>query len=85
MKANPGAEIRVEGHSDNTGNPAQQAQVAKRRAERVQAYLERKGIEKRRVLTNSFGARRPLREFNPNSEEGRRNNRRVDITVVRVK
>lgn len=85
MNENPGAEIRVEGHTDNTGTPQEQNEIADRRAKRVQDYLVRKGISRNRVLSGSFGGRKPVAGYNPNSAEGRRQNRRVDIIVVQVK
>ncbi len=83
MKLNPESEVRVVGHSDNTGTTAEQTQRAKKRSEAVLRYMQLKGIRKERVLVTQQGARTPIAD--PKTEAGRRKNRRVEIEIVKIR
>ena len=90
LLANPrfanGGAITLSGHSDSSGNDADNLAVSRRRAEAVRDYLIAKGIPAERMTVIALGERRPLA---PNAHpdgsdhpEGRRRNRRVEITVA---
>jgi outer membrane protein OmpA-like peptidoglycan-associated protein len=72
--------VRVEGHTDATGNPAYNKELSQRRAEAVTAWLEQHGVEKHRLHSVGMGQERPI-DTNA-TEEGRRNNRRVEFHIV---
>ncbi len=80
LKAHPEiAKVRVEGHTDNVGGVAMNRRLSKRRAEAVAKWLVAGGIEKARLDSEGFGDTRPIQ---PNvTEEGRRNNRRVEFHI----
>lgn len=81
LKAHPELKsLRVEGHTDNRGNPARNKKLSLARAEAVTKWLETHGIDKQRLTAEGLGAARPL---NTNETEvGRTNNRRVEFHVI---
>ncbi len=80
MNENPNMEIRIEGHTDNTGTPASNLTLSKERAQAVANYLIEKGIDKKRLQTVGFGQTMPV-ESN-NTEEGKSRNRRTEIYIL---
>ncbi len=83
MKVHAELEIRIEGHTDNVGDPDDLQKLSEQRAQAVKTYLAKHGISKSRIKTIGFGGRFPL---NDNStEELRRENRRVVVRIVNVK
>lgn len=75
--------VRIEGHTDNTGAAEHNRQLSKQRAQAVQDWLVKHGIEAGRLTAEGFGPDRPIA---PNdTEEGRRNNRRVDFQIAETK
>lgn len=81
MRANPEMEIRLEGHTDNRGNPKLLKKLSQNRVETVKKYLVEKGIAAKRIETAGLGAMDPVAE-NAN-ESGRRENRRVEFVIIK--
>ncbi len=79
LKANENANILITGHTDNTGTSEANKIVGKKRAEFIKSKLVKKGIEENRISTASEGEKQPV--ANNDTEEGRRKNRRVVITL----
>ena len=75
----PQAMIQVQGFADATGSEAKNSGLSQERATSVASYLSAQGIEAARVATQGFGAQYPAAS-NDNTK-GRRNNRRVEVTV----
>ena len=71
---------RVEGHTDATGEPAYNRELSRRRAEAVSNWLVQHGVERNRLQSVGVGQDRPI-DTNA-TEEGRRNNRRVEFHIV---
>jgi OOP family OmpA-OmpF porin len=80
MKENPSSEIRIVGHSDNMGTPEQNQRRSVQRKDKVVNYLLSKGIDRFRILDRGEGDRRPIADSK--TAEGRRKNRRGEITIV---
>jgi outer membrane protein OmpA-like peptidoglycan-associated protein len=78
MTRNPDWKLTVEGHTDNIGGNPYNLDLSKRRAAAVkQALVSQYNIAGDRLLTNGFGASRPVA---PNDTlEGRARNRRVEL------
>lgn len=74
-------QIKIEGHSDNTGTDALNIPLSKARAQRVRDYFVLNGLESIPMTVDGFGAARPTADNN--TEAGKAANRRVDITVTR--
>lgn len=72
--------VQLTGHTDNAGTPAYNQQLGQQRAEAIRQLLIGKGVEAGRISTASKGQTQPV--DNNSSEEGRRNNRRVELRIV---
>lgn len=80
LQENPGAEIRVVGHSDNMGSAEENQRRSVIRKDRVVRYLLAKGINRFRILDRGEGDRKPIADTR--TAEGRKKNRRVEITII---
>ena len=80
LKAYPNAQVRLSGHTDNTGARAANQKLSLDRANAVKEMLVTGGIASERIATNGYGQDRPIA---PNdTEEGRARNRRTELTVT---
>ncbi|HEX9287903.1 MAG TPA: OmpA family protein [Anaeromyxobacteraceae bacterium] len=78
IKAHPEIKlVRVEGHSDNSGDAAVNRKLSRKRANAVRSYLVEKGIDPQRLVAKGFGPDRPV--TTNLTAAGRRRNRRVDF------
>jgi outer membrane protein OmpA-like peptidoglycan-associated protein len=71
--------VRVEGHTDNKGNAAFNKTLSGKRAASVVKWLTNHGIDKERLTSQGFGMDRPI--DSNDTEEGRKNNRRVEFHI----
>jgi len=74
--------IEVAGHTDNVGSDSYNQALSQRRANAVASYLGSRGIMQQRMITVGAGESRPI--ASNDSEAGRSENRRVEITLVPV-
>ena len=76
----PDSRITVEGHTDNVGDDAANQVLSRRRAIAVRDYLLASvAMSADRISAVGFGSERPIA---PNdTAEGRRRNRRIDVTI----
>lgn len=72
--------LRIEGHTDSTGDAAYNDELSARRAAAVEAWLVSRGIAKERLESAGRGSKEPL-DTNE-TEEGRAKNRRVVFRIV---
>jgi outer membrane protein OmpA-like peptidoglycan-associated protein len=80
IKAHPEIKrVRVEGHTDASGNPGYNKELSRRRAESVTTWLTHHGVDSHRLHGVGMGQDRPI-DTN-DTEEGRRNNRRVEFHI----
>lgn len=77
MTANPELRIRIEGHTDRTGNEGINQKLSEARAKTCMSYLISKGISEERLKVIGFGSIHPVSDND--SEVGRRQNRRVEF------
>ena len=82
LNDNPSTNLRIEGHTDSSGNARHNHRLSQRRAESVKAYLTGKGVVRTRLTAKGFGPDVPL-ETN-DSADGRERNRRVEFIVLTV-
>jgi outer membrane protein OmpA-like peptidoglycan-associated protein len=75
-------ELKVAGHTDNTGSAQHNQALSERRAGSVQRYLEGDGVAPQRIYAAGYGKNQPI--ASNDSDAGRRLNRRVDITIVPI-
>lgn len=76
------AGIFVAGHADTTGNDAINDPLSERRADSVARYLMSQGIDRNLLQTRGYGSHKPV--ASNATVEGRRQNRRVEVTLERV-
>nr|WP_298716991.1 OmpA family protein [uncultured Steroidobacter sp.] len=74
--------IEVAGHTDSTGSDQYNQQLSERRAASVANYLIGQGITQQRLLTVGAGESRPV--ASNDTEAGRAQNRRVEMTIVPI-
>ncbi len=79
MKANPDIRIEIGGHTDNIGDPETNKRISLERAESVKAFLTGNRINADRIEVKGYGEERPI--ATNNTEEGRSQNRRVEMRV----
>lgn len=73
--------VRVEGHTDNIGQPTRNLALSQRRAEAVRARLVTHGVEPSRLTAQGYGSAHPLL---PNiTQQNRSRNRRVQLSIER--
>lgn len=80
MQDEPGLTILIEGHTDDAGKPEDAQLLSEQRAKGIKEYLVFKGIIPDRIKTIGFGSSRPLN--GNNTEEERKENRRVEIKSI---
>jgi OmpA-OmpF porin, OOP family len=79
LKAYSTAGFRLEGHTDNTGDPAANKKLSQDRADAIKALLVQGGIADSRINTAGFGAEKPV--ASNDTEDGRLKNRRTELVV----
>lgn len=77
---NPELRIRIVGHTDNTGDAADNMLLSKRRAEAVRQYLVDAGLAQERFDVKGEGSASPI--ATNDTEEGRALNRRTELIVL---
>ncbi|MDW7748928.1 TolC family outer membrane protein [Halomonas sp.] len=76
------ARVFIAGHADITGSDAINEPLSRARAESVAGYLVSQGVDRGLVETRGYGSRQPV--ASNATVEGRRQNRRVEVTLERV-
>ncbi len=80
MKDNPTMTIQINGHTDNSGNPADNKVLSEARAKAVTTYLVTKGIAATRLSSKGWGDTQPV--AGNTTAEGRAQNRRTELRVI---
>jgi outer membrane protein OmpA-like peptidoglycan-associated protein/Tol biopolymer transport system component len=81
LKSNPRLKVQINGHTDNTGNPATNKTLSLKRANAVVEYLITKGVDAGRLTSKGFGSERPI-VSNDDEVGGREINRRTEIEIT---
>jgi outer membrane protein OmpA-like peptidoglycan-associated protein/Tol biopolymer transport system component len=81
MKDYPSVEIRLEGHTDNQGDPKLNMKLSVDRVNEVKRYLVEHGVEKKRITTVGYGDTKPI--ASNVKEETRSLNRRVEFVIMK--
>ncbi len=83
MTRNPTKNIKITGHTDATGTETYNQSLSEKRANAAKTYLTGKGIDGQRIKASGMGESVPI--ATNKTKEGRAENRRVEITVIKVK
>ncbi len=76
------ARVFIAGHADITGTDAINDPLSQARADSVASYLVSQGVDPGLIETRGYGSRQPV--ASNATVEGRRQNRRVEVTLERV-
>ena len=79
LRAHPGADVVIVGHTDASGPKSYNQRLSERRAGSAAAYMQEQGVDPGRVTLMSQGETDPI--ASNETERGRRKNRRVEIAV----
>jgi len=81
IKNHPGSAWVISGHTDNQGSAARNQPLSEQRAAAIIAWLEVHGVEKNRLVSQGFGAARPVADNS--TPTGRALNRRVEVALAK--
>jgi outer membrane protein OmpA-like peptidoglycan-associated protein len=79
MKRHPDLFLRIEGHTDNSGDPDVSLRLSAQRALAVQDALVDDRVEKKRLDAEGVGGLQPRADNN--TAEGREKNRRIELVM----
>ena len=81
LTAYPAVNVALEGHTDNTGDPAANKKLSLDRATAVKDLMVKGGIGDARMTASGYGQENPVA---PNdTDQGRAKNRRLEMVVVK--
>lgn len=80
LLAAPQNKVELGGHTDAIGADAYNLRLSERRAQSVMDYLVERGVEVERMSAVGHGESMPVADNQ--SEEGREQNRRVELTII---
>jgi OOP family OmpA-OmpF porin len=81
LREDPEVRVSVDGHTDARGTDQYNDRLSERRAQAVVDYLARLGVPPSRLQAQGFGESRPV--ATNDTDEGRAENRRVELNVIR--
>ena len=76
----PSVRIAVHGHTDNVGDASDNLVLSTDRAYSVKQYIERQGVNGKRLTFKGFGESKPVADND--NERGRIKNRRTEFVIV---
>jgi outer membrane protein OmpA-like peptidoglycan-associated protein/plastocyanin len=80
LVARPSIDIEIQGHTDSKGSDAYNQKLSEARASSVVSYLGDKGVASERMDATGYGESMPIADNA--TDEGREQNRRVELKVV---
>jgi outer membrane protein OmpA-like peptidoglycan-associated protein len=78
-----GESVSLTGHTDNVGDDTANLKLGERRAKAIRDILVKKGAKREQINTDSKGETQPV--ASNDTEEGRHDNRRVELRLLRNK
>lgn len=79
LKAHPGSQLIIKGHTDSSGDERFNQMLSEQRADSVRKFLIAEGVAHDRMNAIGFGAQMPV--ATNNTAEGRQENRRIEIDI----
>jgi outer membrane protein OmpA-like peptidoglycan-associated protein len=79
LTRNPQFTVRLDGHTDNTGDPNLNLKLSQERAQSVLDFLVSCGVSSQRLTARGWGPQKPIADNE--TEAGRRANRRTEFTI----
>lgn len=81
LKMAPNAQFLFEGHTASVGKPAGEQKLSEQRAHKIAEELKARGVKAGAFICRGFGGTKPVASNETN--EGRAQNRRVEITILK--
>ncbi len=81
LKTVPDSQFLVEGHTASVGRPQGEQTLSEQRAHRIAEELSRRGVKAGAFICRGWGGNRPV--ASNDTDEGRAQNRRVEITILK--
>jgi OOP family OmpA-OmpF porin len=81
LATHPNDQLGVVGHTDNKGDSLKNESLSKQRAVFVQGELSKMGLSAAQIVTDGKGQAQPIADNA--TEEGRKQNRRVEVTLIK--
>lgn len=79
--AQTGEQVQLIGHTDNKGTPEFNQTLGLARAQAISQLILKKGVKAQQISVSSKGQTQPV--DNNTTEEGRHNNRRVEVKLIK--
>lgn len=79
LKANPQLKVEIGGHTDNSGDKAQNRDISRKRAKAVYKYLIDNGISADRLTYKGYGSSKP--RYSNKYKSTRAKNRRIEVII----
>mgnify|MGYP001812941026 FL=1 len=83
LKKEDALKITIDGHTDSLGSDTYNMWLSKKRAEAVAHHLLKLGLGKDRIQWQGHGGSKPI--ATNDNEQGRRQNRRVEFVIAKLK
>jgi len=80
LQSEPDKDIRIEGHTDSVGDATTNLEISQKRADAVLEALVSLGVNAERITSQGMGEDFPI--ATNDTEEGRAQNRRVDVILL---
>lgn len=80
MNDNKNIQIEISGHTDNQGGDDYNMRLSSERAKSVLEYLTKNGISGKMLISKGYGKTKPV--ASNDMEEGRQQNRRVEVKIL---
>lgn len=77
---NPDTDVKIYGHTDNTGSDAVNNPLSEKRASAVYGYLTQRGVAGARLASQGVGSTQPVADNS--TAAGRTQNRRVEVYIL---
>jgi flagellar motor protein MotB len=81
LKVNPGIRIEISGYTDNVGESAYNQVLSENRAKSVANYLIAASVNSQRIVSKGYGTSNPV--TSNDTEEGRAQNRRTELKIIK--
>jgi outer membrane protein OmpA-like peptidoglycan-associated protein len=80
LQAETRTNVMILGHTDSDGNPAYNQRLSERRGSSAEDFLASLGVSSSRLASRGRGEAEPI--ASNGTEEGRRQNRRVEVAIT---
>jgi outer membrane protein OmpA-like peptidoglycan-associated protein len=80
LRNNPDTDVKIVGHTDNTGTDAINDPLSQKRAEAVKSYLAGQSVSSARIVSEGQGSHNPVADNA--TAAGKAQNRRVEVYIM---